>query len=252
VPTREQLAEIGRRIGVPSTAAVEAGTGAHADGGPSLTFSDDRWQRFIDADRTDAEKHAARLHKRARSEPDSAVTGSVLTEPWLVLDGEPKGPYRLYNWDGEQVAVGMHATFRSAWQLRDVHARPLITLVRTGLSYRGRSSTWLIRGPHDDVVGAIADETESVERDGRKYKSRAVTHYGQPAGAYLVTPGVGRGTRRRGRVEDVRGNLAAVLHFTKDHAPEALVVAEDSERTRMVVLAAMVIFNHNYGLEPGG
>jgi hypothetical protein len=252
VPTREQLAQIGRRIGVPSTAVVEAGVEAHADGGPALVFSDERWQRFVEADRTDADKRSARLHKSARSEPDRAATGSVLTEPWLHLDGDPKGPYRLYNWDGEQVAVGMRATFRSAWQLRDVHARPIVTLVRTGLSYRGRSSTWLIRGPHYDAVGAIADDTRTVERDGRKYKSRAVTRYGQPAGAYLVTPGVGRGTRRRARVEDERGDLAAILHFTKQHAPEALTVPDGSARTRLVVLAAMVIFNHNYGLEPGG
>lgn len=236
---------------MPSTAAVEAGAEAHADGGPALTFSDERWQRFIDADRTDGDKRAARLHKDARSEPDRAVTGSVLTEPWLVLEGDPKGPYRLYNWEGEQVAVGMRATFRSAWQLRDVHARPIITLVRTGLSYRGRSSTWLVRGPHDEVVGAIADETQAVQRDGRKYKRRAVTRYEQPAGAYLVTPGVGRATRRRGRVEDERGDLAAALHFTKAHAPEARIVADGGERTRLLVLAAMVIFNHNYGLEPG-
>ena len=249
--TREQLRGIGRRIGVPSTAVVEAGDEPHADGGPSVTFSDERWERFIEDDRRRQERHVVSLRKNARSEPDGAVTGSVLTEPWLLLEGEPKGPYRIYNWDGEQVAVGMRATFRSAWQVRDVHAKPIVTLFRTGLSYRGRGSTWLIRGPHDDAVASIGDAAETVERDGRRYKSRGVISGGLTAGAYLVTPGVGRGRRRQGRVEDAAGHLAATLFFDKNHHPEARIVSEVPDRTRLIVVAAMVIFNHNYGLEPG-
>lgn len=250
VATRDRLDRLGWKIRYHYMADVEVTPDPHPDGGPAISFADTRWEKFIGQDRGKPEKDVKSLRKAARVGADRAATGRLLTESWIALQGEPAGPWRLLNWDAEQVAVGMRAAFRGAWQLRDVHALPAVTVVKTSQSYRTRRSEWLVRGPHDEPLATVAGPSDTDRRDAKRYKTRAITN----GVASLGTLAVRRASvfRREARLEDPAGTVLATVTFDKRdravlHIPNAI-----SDPMRLVALGVTAIVYRAYGPESGG
>jgi hypothetical protein len=246
----EQLDRIGGKIGIPRTAHVEPDGAEKPDGGPTFAFTDQRWQKFIAGNRGKPEKYAPSLRKAARTPSDRAVTGELVSEPWLAVIGEPVGPYRLLNWDAVQVGVGMRATFRSAWQLRDTDARPVVSVFKTSQSYRTRRSSWIVRGPGNQPLAAIGGDVKTVRRDARRYRVREILADGQVIGAVAVRrAGI---VRREALLEDPAGAALASVTFDKHDHAVLYIPGAIAEQMRLIALAALVIVHRGYGPESGG
>jgi hypothetical protein len=247
VATRDRLDQLGRKIRYHYMADVEVAPDPHPDGVPAISFADTRWEKFIGQHRGKPEKDVEGMRKAARVDAGRAATGRLLTESWIAVEGEPMGPWRMLNWDAEQVGVGMRAAFRGAWQLRDVHAQPAVTVVKTSQSYRTRRSEWLLRGPHDEPVAAVGGASDTDRRDAKRYKTRAITN-GVDA---LGTLAVRRASvfRREAQLEDPAGTVLATVTFDKHDRAVLHIPGAISDPMRLVALGVMAMMYRAYGPE---